>query len=404
MGVCQSTGPIHAAAPQPRLGGSGRASAPKQQPQNSVSQPAPAAIAPKTTLDEDETKAKRLFSACLARDKWVDALIGTEPWHAERTSALTRSKTSGGTERVHVHRSSGEGDGAVSCFVATILSSPHSPPGEVLWQVDAREKTTSAFGEPGYGGLILGSSSCVMLVDQSDEATVLYFYVGERVALRCWRRSATPEHGKRSSGSDGGKNNTGGKSSSSQAGGQRSEEELKRRERRREKQQKQQHEQSGRSRRDGKRGSSGGSSGGDKASSEKKKRRRSHDDASRHGRRSGGGGSGGSGSDSAAAGELPGVAAWARGKDLAACLCDLSGAFGHALPDAGLPRPPSVEALRKSRGALRQAYHKALLAVHPDKHVSSTPERQALCEALFVVLSAAHAAAAAKEGEQQQAC
>ena len=391
------------------------AAAPQQQTHRDI-QPA---VQPKASLDEDETKAKRLFSACLARDKWVDALSGNVPWHAERASALTGSRTSGGTERVHVHRSCGEGDGALSCFVATILSSPHSPPGEVLWQVDAREKTISAFGEPGYGGLLLGSKTCVMLVDQSDGATVLYFYVGERVALRCWRRTVSSTDGGRSS--DGKSSSSDGKSSntsSSQNCGQRSEEDLKRRERRREKrQQQQQHEQNGRSRRsEGERGSS--SSGGDKASSEKKKRRRSsHDDASSSGgRRRGGNGSsgsssstigssGGSGSSSsAAAGELPGVAAWARGKDLAACLCDLSGAFGHALPDAALPRPSNAEALRKSPAALRKAYHKALLAVHPDKHVSSTPERQSLCVALFVVLSAAHAAAAAREGEQQQAC
>ena len=72
----------------------------------------------------------------------------------------------------------------------------------------------------------------------------------------------------------------------------------------------------------------------------------------------------------------------------------MSKAFGPQLPHL-----PSYDmgALRSDPSALRKAYHKALLAVHPDKQNDASPGAQAVAIELFHALSAARAKAAAAE-------
>ena len=294
-----------------------------------------------------------------------------------------------------MHRTAGDAsDGSRSIFVATVLSSPHALSGEVVWQVDAREKTLSAFGEPGYGSLLLGGSvPCVLLVEATAEATILYFYSGRTCMLRCWRRNG---HRRRRSSGEG-----------AQAPKQQQYEQQQ------QKQQQQQQRAHSREQRRARQPHDG--------ARKAKKRRRSGE-----GRARGGGGNGssdglegsrgGSYSSSADGGTsgfkeparrsatdaAPEVAVWARGKPLAVLLSELPAAYGPAL--SALPKCGSHAELQRSPALLRKAYHKALLAVHPDKHVHSPPSQAALAVAIFHALSAAHAAAIAKENLAHAAC
>ena len=72
----------------------------------------------------------------------------------------------------------------------------------------------------------------------------------------------------------------------------------------------------------------------------------------------------------------------------------MSKAFGPQLPHL-----PSYDmgALRSDPSALRKAYHKALLAVHPDKQNDASTGAQAVAIELFHALSAARAKVAAAE-------
>ena len=341
--------------------------------------------------DDDEATAQRLFSACLQRDSWIAALEGTEPWHAERAGALmsgsARGTRTGTREQLHVHRSAGDGshgtDSAGGCFVATVLSSAHAPPGEVMWQVDAREKTLTTFGEPGYGGLLLGTMPCVLLVEQMSEATVLYFYSGRICLLRCWRRSKNRSRSNDSSSQADVKQQNPRKSSSPQR------EKAHPREGSESRNKKRKQRSSGE---EGSSKSAGGKSGGSKHVG---KDGRSSSSSSRRS-------SSTMSSSDAASGTIPDVAAWARGKNLAILLSELFRVFGRTLPE--LPRGKSAAELSSSPAMLRKAYHRALLAVHPDKHVKSPPAVSELAVSLFHALSAAHAHAAAMENAQHVAC
>ena len=369
---------------------------------------------PKSTpvlADEEEAYAKRLFSACLQRDKWIDALAGSEPWHAERSAALIRASGStskpGVKEQFVVHRAAGD---THAIFVATVLSSPHAPSGDVVWQVDAREKTLSDFGEPGYGALLLGGRvPCVLLVEATPEATILYFYSGRICQLRCWRR-----HGPR-------------KRRTSGEGHLASEQQQQKQQQK--KQQLQQREPSPEEART--RGGQRHARRHDDQNARKaKKRRRSGEGRSSGGGGSSGGGSSGGGSSGSGRGRSttgsrgpvksgshagdeesghhgataagPDVAAWARGKPVAVLLSELSATYGKSLP--GLPKCSPRAELHANPTLLRKAYHRALLAVHPDKHVHSPPFQAALAVALFHALSAAHAAAVARESIAHVAC
>ena len=81
------------------------------------------------------------------------------------------------------------------------------------------------------------------------------------------------------------------------------------------------------------------------------------------------------------------VAAWAVGKDLPSMLGSL-GSFSRDFASA-LPQTAASELRQKPPQVLRRAYHKACLALHPDRHVGSSPESQALALALFQTLSSA---------------
>ena len=107
-----------------------------------------------------EAADQELFKACLRRDAWLSndgnalgCLNGSMPWHGERSAALMRrqggpsSAGPGGREIMHVHRRG-------SHCVAIVLSSAHAEAGDIVWQVDTRERTVSSFGVPGYSALV----------------------------------------------------------------------------------------------------------------------------------------------------------------------------------------------------------------------------------------------------------
>ena len=76
---------------------------------------------------------------------------------------------------------------------------------------------------------------------------------------------------------------------------------------------------------------------------------------------------------------------WARGKDLGAMLCALQ-PFAHVLGEV----PPATAPADLRPQAMRAAYRRACLQLHPDRHVGSSPHTRAVAEELFKVLSAAY--------------
>jgi hypothetical protein len=83
------------------------------------------------------------------------------------------------------------------------------------------------------------------------------------------------------------------------------------------------------------------------------------------------------------------VAKWAAGKDLVALLSTLgefSNSFAVALPQ------PTPRMLQGDQAALRKAYLRACLQLHPDKQVGASASTQAIALSLFQSLSAAFVA------------
>ena len=315
--------------------------------------------------DEDAAAAQALFSACARRDSWLDAIVtaaNDEPWLAERSQSAHKHKQGGGDsimlEKLAIHRLG-------SSVIAVIVVSTLAEVGDVLWIVDERERTTTSFGQPGWGGRLLGDQ-CVLLVDESaDGRVVLYFYSGQICQLRCWRRLDTPHDGVAPP------NPQWWQQRRPESAGVQS-----------------QHRQKESSR-----------------SSEHRSRRHAktpkpkpipNREASRPQQSLEiGAPAGGDGSS---------VAAWATDKDLAMLLVGACSTFAHALP--GLRDLPQhgAPSLRAQPALLRKIYRRALLTCHPDKHVASPPQRQAIAIALFHALSGAHAAMAAAEARGTMAC
>lgn len=343
---------------------------------------------------EDDVSERHLFSACLERDRWLSYLSGTRPWYAERSDALMRAHRKGNKraeaderegqhprgilERVKVHR---HGD----LHTAIVLNSSIASVGDVMWTIDAREKTLSAFGQPGFGGMLLGSRPCVLLCDETDGAVVLYFYVDNVCHLRCWQRSksahALPRDMNTASSTDRSM------SSSSDEG-----EHWRRAQR-----------------------SSGGSTrpSGSTPKADLPRRGRHTSGARDHIRSS-------STTSSTRIRNGPSstalsmrdedveklVARWAKGKDLAALLHELKTHFGRDFHSGSMELPSCEDAamLRKQPTVLRRCYRRALLVTHPDKHQTSPSYLKTLASALFQALSAAHSKATAEEAKEAFAC
>lgn len=90
------------------------------------------------------------------------------------------------------------------------------------------------------------------------------------------------------------------------------------------------------------------------------------------------------------------VKLWATGKDLVALLSTLgefSQSFESALPQA------APDAVRGDSAALRKAYHRACLQLHPDKQAGASASTQAIALALFQSLSAAFVSLRLQERE-----
>ena len=312
------------------------------------SQPSRKTAAP--TLDESEVEARNLFAACKRRDShWLDAVTNDaydEPWQAERS----KHRKNGSLEQLAIHR-------AGSQIIAVVVGSEHSEIGDVLFTVDTRERVQTSFGQPGWGGRLL-DKDCVLLVDESADAhVVLYFYVDRVCKLRCWRRHKGVAAGASS-----------GESGRAKPAHHRHRGERRPRHSKEGGNSSHHHRKEARHSSEGRSSSSSSSRSKSSASSAKKQSDEGGEDAR--------------------------VAVWASGKDLASLLGGMSKAFGPQLPHL-----PSYDmgALRSDPSALRKAYHKALLAVHPDKQNDASPGAQAVAIELFHALSAARAKVAAAE-------
>ena len=302
----------------------------------STQQPAVSKPAQPQKMDVDDAAALNLFSACLKRDGWLEAIAegGAEPWQAERSRAHKRTHRLGDAAGSEIELLKVERSG--SRVVASVVSSTLADVGEVLWTVDARDRTLTSFGQPGWGGKLLGDD-CVLLVDESAGGRiVLYLYAGEVCQLRCWRRHASSEQGDGAAEQPPPRSHTKPRTSSK---------------RRHSKHPKDAAPQSHPHRSEAK---------ADLPRADKV------DEAAR-------------------------VAAWAKGKDLAALLGGLRDKFGHALQALREQSCEDAASMRAQPSLLRKAYRRAMLACHPDKHADSPPRSQALAVALFHVLSAARA-------------
>ena len=341
-----------------------------------VAQPRPFKPPAAAVVDEDAA-ACALFSACARRDNWLSAIVtavNDEPWLAERSKSSqkyiqTSVGSSGSLDKLAIHRSG-------SSVVAVIVGSTQAQVGDVLWTVDARERTVTSFGQPGWGGRLLGQP-CVLLVDESAGGRiVLYFYSGHVCLLRCWRRHATC---------------SGSATASTQQQQQQPPQKQQPQQRRREQRSRPAHvepqhvcrrhaSRSGEGQRHAPPRSQPTTGRAPPADAAEQRATTSRSDAGAH------------------------MAAWAAGKDLAALLADARSTYASALPVV-LDWPPTDAAtLRGQPALLKKAYHRALLACHPDKHVSSPPERRAVAVALFHAISGARAAAAAVEAGCAMAC
>ena len=76
------------------------------------------------------------------------------------------------------------------------------------------------------------------------------------------------------------------------------------------------------------------------------------------------------------------VGRWANGKDLPGMLGALQ-PFAHILGE----QASATDVAGLGPHALRRAYHKACLQLHPDRHALSSPRTQVFAEELFKVLS-----------------
>jgi uncharacterized membrane protein YgcG len=359
----------------------------------------PTGAAPPPFNDTIDHNDQRLFSACLQRDGWLRCLDGAAPWCCERSAALMRllggGRNPGERELLQVHRHG-------SLYTATLLSSSaHADVGEIVWQVDATERTMTTFGQPGYGATLLGEHPCVLLVEDRDGCAALYFYAGAVCQLRCWRRS--PTSAERGSGRVRGKHPphiSPEAAAQQRKGARRPPSKERRHERRR---------SSSRGRgSSGSSGSSGGSRGGGGVRGGEGK-----------GEGDGGDGEAAASASAAAAAALAEqrrsarraeraatkratvVSEWAGGRDLPQLLATLGDDCLRPLAIPGELLQLDEKELRAQSKALRKAYHKALLCCHPDKHVASPVQTQLLATAVFQALSASYAALAAGEAHRE---
>lgn len=319
-----------------------------QRPQPRAPAPAAAETNSERWLESVETE---LFKACSLRDQWLRADPKGEAFqalHGEWIGERSKSrKADHGREAMIVHCKG-------SVVAAVVHTSPFASIGEILFVADATARTVTQFGVPGFEATV-GSTRCVMLLEEAGKHTVLYFYAGQECCLRCWRRSGTSDSDSEDDSKEGGPAASTGAADAGSVGAPTAKVP---------------------------RPAEGGKAERHKAGWHGKKQRAvlSHQDEDA-GQRS-----------DAAVGER--VSRWAAGKDLAGMLGtlgDFSRDFSTALPQ------PEVSALRGSQAALRKAYHGACLRLHPDKLVDGSQSTQAVALALFQSLSAAFVASQSKE-------
>ena len=340
--------------------------------------PRPSVDKPLESLEKSDAA---LFSACLRRDAWIDAIVSTPDthWHAERSLSSLKGSRAQQLEKLAIHRVGLQ-------VVAVVIASPHAEVGDVMWTVDARERTITSFGQPGWGGRLLGED-CVLLVDESAEGrTVLYFYSGPLCRLRCWRFAHGPPQ------------------AAHRPRGATDEREMLRRA------SKESSRSHGRQRKRSRANEGGPSAAAAAAPPQPQpppsqcQRPRSTDDRQRRRRASDEASTSPKTASSSGASAATAVASWARGEDLAALLSGLALAFGGTLACVRELPQHDAATLRCQPQLLRRMYRLALLACHPDKHGGSSPQDRTLALELFHALSAARAAAAANEAGSQMAC
>ena len=290
-----------------------------------------------------EQVERELFQACRLRDEWLrsdaqgeafQALCGE--WLCERVDARKAAKQHGGgsLESMLIHCNG-------SKITAVVHASPVASIGSILFQADAHDRTVAQFGVPGYNASF-NSTPCVLLIEDTGKHTVLYFYEGASCCLRCWRKNGTAD-------------------SDSEEGTTSKPTVTK-----------------------PKMGRAAGSGGGSERQRSAKRRQSTKPTSCLRSSACP------SKDEGMSCEEAPRrVAKWAAGKDLVALLSTLgefSNSFAVVLPQ------PTPRMLQGDQAALRKAYLRACLQLHPDKQVGAAASTQALALGLFQSLSAAFVA------------
>lgn len=308
---------------------------------------------PSTSMDAGlEESERKLFEMCSRRDEWTKSR-GDEPALELRGTWNATHRVAGGREvlqllRVHVRNgvnvafllSDGDAGGALMA-------------GEPVFQVDGQDRTLTSFGAPAYGALVVDkavgsapSSECWARCEviPSGNPLVLFFYQGRRCVLRCWRHAPAVGCGGTATSSV---------NSAPAERNDRAEPDVRQRQRA--------------VRGGGSRGAGAPGGDGEHAGSVEPL-----GVAARRHAESGDG-------DKAAAAKR--VREWATGKDLRAMLVTLSQlVHGFGAPPADSGGAPAV----------RRAYHRACLQLHPDRHAGSSERTKVIAEELFKALSAAY--------------
>lgn len=312
------------------------------------------------TLEQEEARQLKQFQTDVRRSAWVSGAVGAPLdglaglWLSEWSQESRRKRLDGAASSVAGALVLVNVVGRSETWSALALTDEQLAAGELCWQVNGAARTMTGFGLPGYEALLKTAPAafgrCVLVVSGSGAERVLYFYVGKRCELRCWRRgagdtaapaAAPTAAATRSAASVGG----GRHATTAQAASSRTAPETP--------------------------GHQGGGA---------RKRARSSSDLDPR-------------AVQTKAAAL--VARWAAGRELPAMLLALAKDFDGVFDDSARGRLEQAHAA--ADGAVgpavarqvKRAYHAACLQLHPDRHVASSPEVRTLAEELFKTISEA---------------
>ena len=314
------------------------------------------------TLEQEEARQLKQFQADMRRSAWASGAVGapldglTGLWLSEWSHESRRKRREGAASSVAGALVLVNVVGRGETWSALALTDEQLAAGELCWQVNGAARTMTSFGLPGYDALLKTAPSafgrCVLVVSGSGDETVLYFYVGRRCELRCWRRGAGGAAAPAAAPAA-----TPARAAASVGGGRHA---------------------AAAARAPSSRAAAPEAPGRDGSGARKRARSSSELDPR---------------AAQTKAAAL--VARWAAGRELPAMLLALAKDFDGVFDDSARGRLEQARAAADGAvgpAAARQvkrAYHAACLQLHPDRHVASLPEVRALAEELFKAISEA---------------